>query len=268
MRQRILAGEDLLGLRIYDAHAHFGANGYASSVFVYSSSNERALEHMRALGIAKMAVSGMEAIVHDYEAGNESIMESCAAHPDKLDAYLFYDAHNPEGSLRQIERHCRNPRFIGVKIHPRDNRSSLAGDAYDALYDFAAEKAIPVLCHTWATEPENDPALFWPVLRRYPKLKLILGHMGGTYTGCMTSLALSRAYKNVYCDINGSLYSKIWLEELVKRAPFEKFIFSTDQVFNDPRIVLGRVLLSGLSDTQKQKLLCDNFEALMERKLL
>ena len=69
-------------------------------------------------------------------------------------------------------------------------------------------------------------------------------------------------------DLNGSLYSQIWLEELVKLAPMERFIFSTDQTFNDPRILLGRVLLSDLTDAQKQMLLCDNFERVIGRKIV
>jgi len=77
-----------------------------------------------------------------------------------------------------------------------------------------------------------------------------------------------KKYKNVYLDINGSLYSQIWIEELAKLAPQEKLVFSTDQVFNDPRIVVGRVLLSDLDDALKRRILCENFEAAIGRTLL
>ncbi len=92
--------------------------------------------------------------------------------------------------------------------------------------------------------------------------------MGGTYRGCMDSIALANAYEHVYLDINGSLYSQIWIEELIKLAPLKKFIFSTDQVFNDPRIIVGRVLLCDLEDEVKKAILCDNFEAAIGRTLL
>ena len=84
----------------------------------------------------------------------------------------------------------------------------------------------------------------------------------------MDSIGLANQYKNVYLDINGSLYSQIWLEELVSLASIEKFIFSTDQVFNDPRIILGRVLLSDIKDTDKKAILCRNFEEVLGRTLL
>ena len=64
------------------------------------------------------------------------------------------------------------------------------------------------------------------------------------------------------------IYSQIWIEELAKFAPHEKLIFSTDQAFNDPRIIVGRVLLSDLDDALKRRILCENFEAALGRTLL
>ena len=84
----------------------------------------------------------------------------------------------------------------------------------------------------------------------------------------MDTLRLAREYENVYCDINGSLYSELWIEELVKMAPEGKFVFSTDQTFNDPRALLGRVLLSGLPDALKRKILCENMENAVGRRLV
>ena len=136
------------------------------------------------------------------------------------------------------------------------------------MYEYATKNNILILAHTWQTEPENDPALFEEILKEYPTLKLLIGHMGGTYKGCLSSLALAKKYPNVYLDINGSIYSEIWIENLIKCAPIDKFIFSTDQVFNDPRIVLGRVLLSDISEKDKQKILHSNFLHMTGRKHL
>ena len=51
-------------------------------------------------------------------------------------------------------------------------------------------------------------------------------------------------------------------------APEGKFVFSTDQTFNDPRALLGRVLLSGLPDALKRKILCENMENAVGRRLV
>ena len=187
------------------------------------------------------------------------MIEKCGQY-DMLTFYLWYNPRQHEAIMEQIRQYQTHPCFIGVKIHPREDGVSLDTGIYDRLVAYAEEKGILILCHTWDTEPQNRPASFFRVLQNNPKLKLLIGHMGGTYDGCMDSLRLAREYENVYCDINGSLYSQIWIEELVKMAPEHKFIFSTDQTFNDPRSMLGRVLLSQLPDDLKRSILCENID--------
>ena len=58
------------------------------------------------------------------------------------------------------------------------------------------------------------------------------------------------------------------LEELVKEAPIERFVFGTDQTFNDPRIMVGRVLCSDLDDGVKRLILSENFERAIGRRLI
>ena len=92
--------------------------------------------------------------------------------------------------------------------------------------------------------------------------------MGGTYQGVQDSLRLANRFPKVYLDINGSLYTQIWLEELVKEAPIERFVFGTDQTFNDPRIMVGRVLCSDLDDGVKRLILSENYERAIGRRLI
>ena len=143
-------------------------------------------------------------------------------------------------------------------LEERGHEVFYIGDERGRLPD-AAEDVEGIVCNS---------LFLYHEIGRFPKLKLLLGHMGGTYQGCMSSIELAKQYENVYLDINGSLYSQIWIEELAKFAPHEKLIFSTDQAFNDPRIIVGRVLLSDLDDALKRRILCENFEAAIDRTLL
>lgn len=267
IKQSVLAGALPDGLRIFDAHAHIG-NGEYNAAYLCTLPLKENLRLSRSIGINAIAASSFLALVGKGIEGNEALMAACGQYPEELFAYLYYDPNIGEPLLKQIDRYRKHPNFIGVKIHPREAKTSIETDAFDPLYAYCEEKGILILCHTWETERENNPVCFGPVLRRFPTLKLLIGHMGGTYRGCMDSIALAEQYENVYLDINGSIYSQIWIEELAKMAPAEKLIFSTDQMFNDPRIVVGRVLLSDLSDALKRKILCENFEAAIGRKLL
>jgi predicted TIM-barrel fold metal-dependent hydrolase len=267
MISQVLNGRIPDSLKIFDAHAHIGEGEY-SSTYLYTLPVHETIRLSRKIGIQKMAVSSLKAIGGDVQAGNKRLIELCEAYPSDLYAYVYYSPKFPEECLKFIDNYKSHPGFIGVKIHPREDNTFVTDKLYYKLYEFSVKNNLVILCHTWETEPVNDPALFENVLQDFPTLRLLIGHMGGTYRGCMSSIALANKYPNVYLDINGSLYSEIWIEKLIRTAPVNKFVFSTDQVFNDPRIIVGRVLLSNIDEEVKQRILCSNFEELTGRKLL
>jgi predicted TIM-barrel fold metal-dependent hydrolase len=267
IRKKALAGEIPEGLRVFDAHAHI-TMGTCTSLALYTLDIEKSVEHAEKIGIKAQAVSHTGAFGCNPVAPNDFTVKLCEEKKGRLYFYLVYDPHYSGECLAQLDTYKNHPACIGVKIHPRDCPADLGGADYEPLFDYTAREDILVLAHTWDTEAMNRPVQFKRHLEKHPGMKVLIGHMGGTYRGCMDSIALAKEYENVYCDLNGSLYSQIWIEELLKLAPAEKYVFSTDEVFNDPRIIVGRVLLSELSDGDKEKILCDNFERITGKKLI
>lgn len=267
IREEVFLGDMPAGLRIFDAHAHV-TMGKCTSLALYTLPLEESIKHSEKIGINAQAVSHTSAFGRNPAEPNDCVVKLCEENKHKLFFYLVFDPHYEEESFFQLEKYKGHENFIGVKIHPRDGKTDLGSGDYDSLFDYTEKEGILTLCHTWDTEAMNRPIQFIRHLEKHPKLKVLIGHMGGTYRGCMDSMELSRKYENVYCDINGSLYSQIWIEELVKKVPVEKVVFSTDQVFNDPRIIVGRVLLSELTDREKELILCENFETIMGKKLV
>ena len=266
IRESVLEGKIPADLRIIDSHAHLG-DGEQGGAYIRSLPVEKSLALSRKIGIDAVVASSLKALYGNVEAGNERMMEFTKLYPDYVYASIFYHPLYHDACIQQLEKYMNDPGFVDVKIHPRDSQVSIRTHEYDRIYEFCIEHDILIACHTWQTEPDNDPADFGPVLAHYPDLKLQLCHMGGTYKGCVCSLELANRFDHVYLDINGSLYSQIWIEELVKEAPVERFVFGTDQTFNDPRIMVGRVLLSELEDGIKRRILAENFESVIGRKL-
>ena len=267
VKQSLMNGVLPAGFRILDSHAHLG-DGEQSGLYIRTLPVAESLRLSKKVGIGAVVASSLKALYGNVYDGNERMMEFTRLYPGYVYASIFYDPHYHDSCIAQIEKYKNDPAFVGIKIHPRESGCCIATTMYDGLYRYCLDNDLLVACHTWQTEPANDPRDFGPVLQRFPGLKLQLCHMGGTYQGCMDSLELANKYPQVYLDINGSLYSQIWLEKLVEQAPFRQFVFGTDQTFNDPRIMLGRVLMSDLTDEQKQALMCDNFESVIGRKLV
>lgn len=267
IKESVMNGVIPAGLRIVDAHAHLG-DGEQGGAYTCTLPVDESLRLSRKIGIGAIVASGLKALYGNVTGGNDRMMEFTKLYPGYVFASIFYDPHYHDACIAQLEQYRGDAGFVGVKIHPRDTQTCIATRDYDRLYEYCIAHDILVACHTWQTEPANDPADFEPVLERYPELKLQLCHMGGTYRGVMDSLRLANRFPNVYLDINGSLYSQIWLEDLVGQAPLERFVFGTDQTFNDPRIMVGRVLCSDLDDGVKRLILSENFERAIGRKLI
>lgn len=267
IKEYAMNGQIKPGLRIIDSHAHLG-DGEQGALYIKCLPAEESIRLSKRIGIGAMVASSLKALYGGAPAGNERMMEFTRMFPGYVYASIFYDPHYHDECIAQIEKYKNDPGFVGVKIHPRETSTCIATADYDKLYEYCIENGILVACHTWETESANNPADYFPVMARFPELKLQLCHMGGTYRGCLDSIDLANKYDNVYLDFNGSLYSQIWIEELIKEAPIEKFVFGSDQTFNDPRIMVGRVLMADIDDDIKQKLLADNFEAILGRKLV
>lgn len=254
-------------LRIFDAHCHIG-KGKCTGIYIEPLEETESLDISRRCGIKAVGAIAMGAMaLYDTKREIDWLVSLCESRNDMF-FYAWYQPRQHKELMEQIDELKKHPLFLGVKIHPREDHAHLDNGSYDEFIDYAAANDIAVLCHTWDDEPMNRPVSFERMLKKYPKLKVILGHMGGTRAGCLDSLRLAREYENVFCDINGSLYSELWIEELVKLAPEHKFIFSTDQTFNDPRPILGRVLFSNIPDSLKEKILCENMENIVNKKLV
>ena len=267
IKESVMSGIIPEDLRIVDSHAHLG-DGEQGALYIKSLPAEESIRLSRKIGIGAIVASSLKSLYGNVPGGNERMMEFTRLYPGYVYASLFYDPKCHDQCMEQMERFRKEPGFVGIKIHPRDTGCSLASHDYDRLYEIAVRENLLVSCHTWDTEPANRPCDFEPVLERYPELRLQLCHIGGTYRGVMDSVRLANRFPNVYLDFNGTLYSSIWLEELVRLAPLERFVFGTDQTFNDPRIMVGRVLLADLDDELKRMILCDNFERIIGRKLV
>ena len=267
IKEYAMKGEIAPGLKIIDSHSHVG-DGEQGALYIKTLPVAESIRLSKKIGINCMVASHLGCIFGSVVSGNERMMEMTKEYPGYIYASILYDPHYHEECLAQIKKYKDDPAFVGIKIHPRDTGCCIATNDYDKLYEYCIENDILVACHTWETEPANNPKDYFPVMARFPELKLQLCHMGGTYRGCLDSIELANKYKNVYLDFNGSLYTQIWFEELLKEAPLEKWVFGSDQTFNDPRIMVGRVLMAEIEDDAKQQILCDNFERIIGRKLI
>jgi len=158
----------------------------------------------------------------------------------------------------------------------------------DPYFALAARYDVPVLAHTNSGPPPRrgprryegccpdydpamgDPALWRPVLEKYPGMRLVLQHSGFPYPAgpggkvyLEETFALMRDYPDVYADM--SVLNALWdedsyrlaMQKVVEAGMIERIMFGSDN--NDPTVVFERLArMEFLSDTDRRAILHDN----------
>jgi predicted TIM-barrel fold metal-dependent hydrolase len=154
----------------------------------------------------------------------------------RLHPFVAFDPLRSDG-LDLVQTAVQKEGFIGVKVYPpvgfapTCNARLLTGNkkagdidkSLDALYDYCTKNDVPITTHCASANEFGlglrdlvAPHRWEPVLRRFPKLRLNLGHFGHMYgvdpkTGFKSCDAwirqasyLMENFQNVYGDLSGS----------------------------------------------------------------
>ena len=102
------------------------------------------------------------------------------------------------------------------------------------------------------------------VAEKYPNLKIILAHMGGTDTTiCKSAILTSLLYKNVYFDTSGITTPYI-LEYALEKMPSDYILYGSDSPWCNHKAMYETVNAANISEESKQDILHDNFLRLIK----
>lgn len=221
------------------------------------------------VGIDYIIVSMLRGLnVGELEA-NLYLAELMQSHRRIL-GYITYIPSMINESLTIAEQcFSRSDRFVGMKIHPDVNRYPINGSHYIPLWEYANEKGLIVLVHTWNQSPYANPELLHDIARTYKDATILVGHSGGMGQGITTAIHLANNYDNVYLDLTGAfIYSGKSLDFFVRQTGPDKLLFSSDSVYNNVAWEIGNILYSRVSDEIKLKVLGLNAKRLLSNYIV
>lgn len=216
-----------------------------------------------AAGIGRTCIHSVAVTPHSIGSINRFISESVRNHPGRLVGFgaIHPDYEDISGLMEEV----RSLGLQGFKIHP--DMQLFALDEPRAMDMFAAMEAanLPVIIHTGDPRHEfSRPHQMRKVLEAFPKLTCVCAHLGGwgEWGDAWRSLA---EFENVYVDTCSSLYA-MTIEDAVRviraYAP-ERVLFGTDYPMWDPQEELERFHALKLTETEQERILEKNAEALL-----
>jgi len=237
---------------------------YVSS-FVNSDFEARLCNEVKKLNFVKVIVIH-NSFFFEPDKGLRLTLDFIRSNPGFASGYLVYNPHYIEKSVNIIKDNFGRNGIVGVKMHPEDHRCYITDEKYEPLWKIAIEKNIPVLSHTWnpdvasSSQKYADALLFESIAKKYPGLKVILGHAGAKdyYYYKVIKMLKKNIDKNIFIDIAGDIFYRGMVELFVSEIGSEKILFGSDSPWTDPLLTLLSVLRANISKKDKQNIFYNN----------
>jgi len=246
---------------IIDAHAHIGRPGM---FFAPETEPDTLLKLMDQLGIERAICMDHLSIHEGCERTLPMLRDVFERSGGRLYYLAVFSPKRSSGCMAALKQAMIWPGFIGLKIHPSFHGVPAEDARYEPAWRFAAERDMPILTHSWSVSDYNPvqqfstPARFEPFVKKFPKVRFVLGHAGGRGTGRHETVRMARDYENVFLDLAGDIFCYRLIESLVDSVPAEKILFGSDAPWLDPRSRLSHVLLADVPASAKAKILREN----------
>ncbi|MFH0963470.1 MAG: amidohydrolase family protein [Planctomycetota bacterium] len=247
-------GEMLSRELLIDCHAHVGPHAEVDSSRG-KGSGEDLVRWMDESGVTMAVASHMIAFYASCPAGNDEMARLVDAHRGRIVGSTVVNPRYPEAEMvGELEKHLVKGNHKGIKIHPEVHNYPADGPEYRPMWAFANERELAVLSHTWLGDPTCAPAMFGPIAKDHPRVKVILGHSGGLIEGMEAAIGLARTAQNIYLDLCCSIMPDGIIELMVKEVGAERILFGTDVNSYDGRAKIGQVAAARISDDDKRKI--------------
>jgi predicted TIM-barrel fold metal-dependent hydrolase len=209
------------------------------------------LRYMDAVGVDRTLLIPFP-VVDDYRREHDLIAAAMRSHPDRFAGAACLNPFVPENEFRDEVRRCRETHgFRALKFQPQYQGLNPLSDRSDFLFESALENGLVLVCHTGAGAPFALPSLYIHPARRYPDLRIVLGHAGaGVYA--LEAIVAATVCPNIFIELS-TLTPHSVLEVLDHVGP-DRLMAGSD-LPESLEIEIGKILALSIPDAAKRAIL-------------
>jgi predicted TIM-barrel fold metal-dependent hydrolase len=249
--ERVRAGESLNGIDLVDVHGHF--QEAPAGELVWERALEVLLEDMNRCGVGTLVFSHFSALnaltAEELKDAHDRSARAVREHPKRLRAYLVFNPHLADASVREMNRAVeeRDSPFVGFKLHGAVHQYPPDGPNYQPVFKFAHEHNLPVLFHVVGTSPATVKSVAG-LADKYPNMRLILAHL---YPGEAQISALVKDRPNLFVDTALSVAGYRQIERVAASAGAEKLLFGSDAAFLNTGAQISKIGFARIPEEEK-----------------
>jgi predicted TIM-barrel fold metal-dependent hydrolase len=187
-----------------------------------------------------------------YPELNDLMASAQKDHPEKIIGFGRTDPRRGEEAKAELKR-IHNLGLMGVKLHPYVECFRPDHPFFRDFWVTLNDLNLSILIHTGTMF--SSPGYIKPVLKEYPDLRIILGHL---QESC---ISLMRDYENVYSDTSGC---RVHLLEYATETCQDKILFGSDYPYLSHRVQMEVVRASEITESKKDMIFSGNFKRFFE----
>ncbi len=243
---------------VIDMHGHAGP---FYGIWFPRAATEAMVHTMDQAGVRLLCLAP-HASLFVPEIGNAALIEMVRRFPDRLRGYLAMNPNYPEQIARDLASYDEHAHaLVGLKVLPDYHRKAMDDPAYAPAWQFANDRGLLVLVHTWGGSTLNGAQQVRTIADRYPKLKLLAGH--SLHGAWQEAIAIASEFLNVYLELTAVLDDRGVVEQFVAAGLSERTLFGTDNPWFHPHQGIGTLLSADITDDDRHNILHRNAERLL-----
>ncbi|HEV8015070.1 MAG TPA: amidohydrolase family protein [Stellaceae bacterium] len=246
-----------------------------------------------------------ESAVRLARISNDYVAEKCKAYPTRLYGFANLPTPDPKAAADELERTVTKLGFKGAMVHGPSNDVFLDDERFWPMWERAAALEVPIYMHPATIDTRvsdiylKDYLKKWPqlvgaswgftietatiglrmvlsgVFERYPKLQIILGHMGEALpflihreTETLRKItADGKTFRDIFCNnfyiTTSGYYSTPALNFSITEMGIDRIMFSVDYPYVDSKAGTDWMAGVQMSAVDKGKILSGNAKRLM-----
>jgi predicted TIM-barrel fold metal-dependent hydrolase len=242
---------------VIDMHGHYGP---FRGIYLPKPWAQGMIDTMDRSGV-RCIVCSSHTSLSDPERGNREMAEVVRKHPGRFYAYRTVNPNYPEKVKEEVARFDGEEGFAGFKFHPSGHSYPITGPAYVPALEFANERKLLLLTHTWGHSEYDGPSMVEKVAKAYPQITFLMGHSG--YGEWDASLRVAKENANIYLELTAASRVGGIITRMVREVGAKKVVFGTDLPWFDPHFGIGSVCFSRITEEDRHDILHRNAERML-----
>ncbi|MEM2970179.1 MAG: amidohydrolase family protein [Candidatus Bathyarchaeia archaeon] len=206
------------------------------------------------------------------DKANDYVYEAMRKHPDEILGFGWVDPNlGIEKAKKNVKKYINEYKFYGIKINGAQNNffiddPQLSIPIIEEIADTGATLALHVGADAYDC---TNPFRVAKIATRFPKLKILMVHMGGVAFDDLTNAAIEVAKDNPNLTLIGSGVRSIPILRAIKTLGSTRVCFGSDTPFELMNVEVARykALLEDMPENDQYDILAGNIARLLDLDL-